>query len=471
MPPLPLTPFEEYMLCDDRPAHPMTGFFRLRFSGRLDRLQLEAALRTAVSRHPLTHSRVENAGGRLNWVADDKFTVSLESFTATEARQYPRAKPMDLQAGAGTRCWLVERPDAHDLVVQMHHTVTDALGMCQFIEDVLLEYARLTGSADASTALRPIDQDRLPHRNDFGLTWDRFLRLLPRQMIGLLGARQALMRRPTRLLPERPPATTPKSDSNSPESEFPSPRTYVFEPAETREILLAAKRCKVTVNDLLARDLFLAVGELRRGAGCESPKDWLRFSVPMNLRTPEDERLSVANVVSMIFLDRRPVDLGDAEKLLRSIQDEMQLIKRNRLSLTFVLSLAVARLLPGGVRKMVPDNRCWATCIFSNLGVILTGTPLPRRDGKLLLGNVTLDELDFVTPLRPHTAAACCVYTYAGRMFVMLHCDPRSLTADQANELLTTYLARIRDSIRGTNRTDALLVASSPGLPNAACLS
>ncbi|MGE0607028.1 MAG: WS/DGAT domain-containing protein [Pirellulales bacterium] len=445
--PLPLTPFEEYMLCDDRPAHPMTGFFRLRFSGRLERPSLEAALRLAVSRHPLTHCKVQSCGGKLAWVPDDGFSLKLECCTATPDRQYPRAGAMDLTAAAGTRCWLVERPEGHDLVVQMHHSVTDALGMCQFIEDVLLEYARLTGTAEAGLQLREMDESKLPGRNKFGLTWGQLLRLLPRQMIGLLGARQALMRRPSRLLPECEDSSDTARSPGETAGCFPSPRTFVFSPGETREILQAAKRRKVTVNDLLARDLFLAVGELRKRAACETPRDWLRFSVPMNLRTPDDERLSVANVVSMIFLDRRPADLDDADKLLRSIQDEMQLIKRNRLSLTFVLSLAVARLFPGGVRKMVPDNRCWATAIFSNLGVIFTNTPLPRRDGKLLLGDVTLDELDFVTPLRPHTAAACCIYTYAGRLFVMMHCDPRSLSDGQTDELMAGYVARIRESI------------------------
>ena len=69
---------------------------------------------------------------------DESFSLNLESFVATPEREYPRASAMDLTKGAGTRCWLVERPDGHDLVVQMHHTVTDALGMCQFIEDVLV---------------------------------------------------------------------------------------------------------------------------------------------------------------------------------------------------------------------------------------------------------------------------------------------------------------------------------------------
>ena len=36
LPPLKLTPFEEYMFFDDCPDYPMTGVFRLRFSGTLN---------------------------------------------------------------------------------------------------------------------------------------------------------------------------------------------------------------------------------------------------------------------------------------------------------------------------------------------------------------------------------------------------------------------------------------------------
>jgi len=50
--PLPLVPFEQYMLADDRPAYPMNFFMRLRFAGRFGRRALDAA--TSVrARQPL----------------------------------------------------------------------------------------------------------------------------------------------------------------------------------------------------------------------------------------------------------------------------------------------------------------------------------------------------------------------------------------------------------------------------------
>ena len=62
--PQPLTCFEEYMLHDDRPSHPMAGIFRLRLSGRLDRGAFEAALANAVQRHPLLRATVDRKRGK-----------------------------------------------------------------------------------------------------------------------------------------------------------------------------------------------------------------------------------------------------------------------------------------------------------------------------------------------------------------------------------------------------------------------
>lgn len=446
---LPLTPFEEYMLCDDRPDYPMTGFFRLRFSGRLEAAALQEALRIAVARHPLTRAKVQrDRRQRPCWVADESYVPTLERWSADSGHDYPAAHYLDLSRGAGTRFWLVDRAGAHDLVAQMHHAYADALGMCRFIDDLLVAYARVAGLA-ADIDFRPLDPDRLPKRNQFGLTYWKLLRMLPKQAVGLLGARQFFMRKSVTLAPPGMAGDLAASHH------FPTSRTYDFDPEETSRILAAAKRRKVTVNDLLARDLFLAIGTWRERHGVGKPDDWIRFSVPVNLRGPGDDQLSIANVVSLVFLDRKPHEFAAPQTLLESIQYEMQLIKRLQLGFTLIGSLIVARRLPGGVQRVMPGDKCLSTCVFSNLGVIMTETPLPRRDGKLLLGDVTLEGLDFVTPLRPHTAIAFCPYTYAGRLSVMMHHDPRSLTEAQADDLLENYLEQIRRSLEADDRERA----------------
>jgi len=57
--PLPLTPFEQYLWTDDRPAYPMFSLIRLFFDGEILRDALEAALDEMVLRHPLLTSVVD----------------------------------------------------------------------------------------------------------------------------------------------------------------------------------------------------------------------------------------------------------------------------------------------------------------------------------------------------------------------------------------------------------------------------
>ncbi|MGW8256044.1 MAG: hypothetical protein ACWGMZ_01015 [Thermoguttaceae bacterium] len=158
----------------------------------------------------------------------------------------------------------------------------------------------------------------------------------------------------------------------------------------------------------------------------------------------------MANVVSMIFLDRRPEDFGGAERLLKTITDEMQLIKRNQLGLTFVLSLAALRKIPGVVPRMVRSDNCRATSVLTNLGKAFSGVSLPRRKGCIVAGNVVLEEMELLAPIHPYTCATFAVFNYAHRLCVSLHYDPRVLSASLAGELLDIYLVFLRNSAQSS---------------------
>jgi hypothetical protein len=267
--------------------------------------------------------------------------------------------------------------------------------MSQVIEDLLVGYASNMGGGPAGASLRELDPTRLKRRGAPTLSLWKLLCIAHRQVMRLLGARQFLMRSPTPLMP-----IPPELRATSLPEDFPAPRTHEFAKEETANILAAARRLDVTVNDLLARDLFLAVAQWRQQNSFAHDNDWLRFSVPVNLRTQADERLSMANCMGMVFLDRRPRDLADPRQLLASIHEEMQLNKRWQLGLTFVLSADLLRRFPGALSWVARADKYAATCVFSNLGVVLGKTPLPRRDGRIVAGNVVLEGVDFVMPLR-----------------------------------------------------------------------
>ena len=86
--------------------------------------------------------------------------------------------------------------------------------------------------------------------------------------------------------------------------------------------------------------------------------------------------MPAANVMSVIFLDRRGKDFEDPDKLLVGIHDEMKLIKRYELGLTFVLSLRFLSKIPGGLRNATSASKCQASCLLTNLGIMLHRLPL-----------------------------------------------------------------------------------------------
>ena len=215
---------------------------------------------------------------------------------------------------------------------------------------------------------------------------------------------------------------------------------------EVRKLSALAADAKVTVNDWLLRDFFVAVDDFRSRNQAIADCEWIRFSVPMNLRNAATPRMSAANAVSMVFLDRTPAQIADSTGLLHDIHEEMELIRRRQLGLTFIWSLSALRLLPGGQAKRFGSHRCEATCVLSNLGRAFADSPLPRRDGKIVAGNVVLDDFDFFSPIRYGTAVTVALVFYAGGLQMCMQFDSRRITSAQADDLMTSYMRQVNVS-------------------------
>ena len=91
-------------------------------------------------------------------------------------------------------------------------------------------------------------------------------------------------------------------------------------------------------------------------------------------------------------------------------------------------------------------NRCFATAVFSNLGDIARhfNAEFPLDDGRIVAGTLVLDEILGFPPIRPHTRAAFMVGRYAGRCRVCVRCDPTAFAAADVQELLASYVGRLR---------------------------
>jgi hypothetical protein len=433
---------EECLYWQDQPAYPWSWFLRLKLSGCLDRTAFEAAVATALARHPLLTAKVAVVRGRqLRWFSVDDAVPMICWETGPVGGPLPPASHLNLQREIGIRFHIRTDAKASELTIQFHHACCDGIGGGLFVEDLLLAYALACGGAPGQIELRPLDPRKLRGRGRFGLTVPTLLKMAPQQLLGIFDSRHFITRSPAPLVPHR---ACPNDDS--PPKGYPATLHYVFDEESTTRGRRTSQRLGVTVNDLLVRDLFLALAEWRSRQNIDDDH-WLRMMIPMNLRTAGDRLLPAANVIGNAFLDRRGRDFADADRLLQSVHEEMAWIKRGRLGITFIFLANVFRWLPGGLEKKLRADECIMSCMLSNLGESFVHLPLSDHNGSAVAGNVTLEDIEFVAPTRPYSCVTMGVATCAGKLGLTLHYDPRPLSEAQAADLLETYVRRIRTSI------------------------
>lgn len=433
----PFTTLEEFLFWEDRPAYPWSCFNRLHFRGQLDRSKFEQVVRAILQRHPLLHAKARMRGRtHLEWIVEAPQPVIVWE-KGPVGGPFPPATHLDLLRETGIRFRVISDGCDSDLVIQFHHACCDGIGMFAFIHELLIAYALACGATGEGLRLPTLDPEELAGRGKFGLAFGKLARMLPKQAVGLLGVRQFLMRSAIPIVPHEP-----ADDNDAPSPQYPAILTGTLDTSQSATVLQTATRMGVRLNDLLAARLFLALVEWRSANPIPSDA-WLRMMVPVNLRTQANHAMSAASLASLVFLDRRPLDCTDPERLLRSIHDEMSLILSHRLGFTFLFFSRLLNLVPGGLRRRSRDRRCAMTCILSNAGRIFADSPLPQQEGNLVAGNVRLMSFDSVAPIRPLTCISFAVTTYADQLSLTLHYDPSPLTSDQAADLLATFFRRL----------------------------
>ena len=435
--PLPLTPWEMMMHAEDQPDYPMISVIELNFSGGVERHAMNAALHSALARAPLLRACIrERPLRRPQWILAEELPEIhwMEAGTPLAGEFGAR---IDLQAQAGIRIWARHDAQRVDFHLELHHCCCDGVGVFQFIEDVLVDYANRTAIDGPALPLRRLDAGALKSRGNHLAKSDG-----PRQWLSkpFLTAREGYnfgFRRP------RPLAADSPADTDGPAVEA----FLVFrdDGGLLRRLRQAAAQLKVTLNDLLLRDLFLAVRQWNAAAGREESDDVIKIAMPCNLHAPAHAATPAANIMSYAFLTRRAPQLEDQAKLLGGIRQETESIRDTNAALCFLGVLGLASRVPGAM-KFVSDLRaCFATAVLSMLGDPTRGffARFPRCDGRLVVGNLVLDGIAAWPPVRPHTAAGLVVSTYADRLTIALKRDRQTLSGADATKFLDLYKARL----------------------------
>lgn len=435
--PLDLTAFEEYMLADDRPSHPMSFFVRLKIGGSLAPARVKAGFAAIALQHPLLRAVVERRGRSWHRWVPATHAASVEFGRPLNALGCPTARALDLRHEPGVRLYAHLHPEASQLLFHFHHACTDGMGALLAIEDFFRAYA-YDGPLTPFEATGDFERLRkLRRRGGYGLGIRDLPRLLVGQLLGLEGARQFLLRKP------RPLDPSCKDTRELPWNGNLEMRSLTIADERLEPLRQRARDFQITLYELIMAAVLLAIRDTgitiqnREGErSAAKPDAWLRLNIPINLRRDSHQGLSAANIVSMMFVDRRPSQMANSRQLLRGLHREMGWKKRWGLGYTFPFGAILFRRIPGLMPTMSRWRRCLATMVLSNLGEPFAETDLPRTNGRLCLGDALLEEIDVAATTRHLTSASLAVNRYAGRLRLTLNSDPRECSARAAETLL-----------------------------------
>lgn len=439
--PLPVIPFEEYMLLDDRPDYPAAGFMQLVFQGRFEPDALQSAFETALARHPLLSASIRTgAGGRLEWIAGPGAEAKVHWIPPGMPLALDVPWYMDLRREIGMRVFMREVGDRTEMFTQNHHACCDGLGVLNFLSDFLGAYHRLRTPDAEAPPLVSLDPERLRERGRFGMTWASWLARLPKDLVASLASIEFLAHRP---IPVAPPRESGENCQPPGGSLVPAVAGLTLSEEETQQVRKASRELGCTMNDLLLGAVFLTVARWNRTLKPGNEKGVLRVMIPTSLRSAEDVATPAANIVSMVYLDRRLHRYATPRQLLRSVRWEMTICKKWRLGLTMIQFMRLFSHLPGGLGSMLPGDRCLSTSVLSNVGDLTRCLALPVRDGRIVVGDTVLERYDVLPPVRPLTSASFGANSYNGRMCLAIHCDPYSFTPADAQNLLEAYARQV----------------------------
>jgi len=436
--PLPLTAFEEFMVADDRREYPMAFFGELRFAGNLRREAFTKSVAAATDRHPLLRAVVRRSGTQAEWAplpADMLPTIDWGEGATVDMPD--DLGFIDLTSQHGVRFWVRVCDGTTYLLVQFHHACCDGHGAMRYLEDVLTAYAGLTNPSDgAAPTWRATDVSRLKRRgvftrpaapSDVARRWWHPLR----------DAWRFHMQPPSPLAPSR-------STADRRFGKFPGTISRFFDDEESRTIRQRVTNRDGTTNDAAVTAILRTLRDWNRLHGTDRGR--LRVLVPMDLRTRGDELTPAANRMTFSFLTRNVREIDDPVRLLASVRDETQYVKRTGTGLEFLDAISFLRQR-GWMQRVIGSRRCLATAVLTNMGDPTRRFyhRFPRLAGKCVIGDVVLQSITGSPPLRPLTNVGFGIGTYAGLIVINTRCDPHAFTPADTETIAAMFDERLLD--------------------------
>lgn len=433
--PLPLTYFENYMLVDDRPTHPMSIFVDIRLSGDLQRDAFESAYQQTLDRHPLLQCVVKKYKRRWCWTPACHLVPSVVWTAGSQARLTADQAHLDLEIETGLRTWVEYQPEEARVIFQFHHAATDGLGAVKFIGDLLAIYGQLTTpEGEEAPELLPVTFDRLRDRGQLWAEGQSRLASFRR----VLECTWEFMTQVPKPLAAPPPPRLHERD----ELGMPNMASRRIDKGTTKAIKREAAKRMVSANDLYSLVLFQSMRRWNEVHNASGQQSTMRIGVPVTLRTPHHEDSPAANILSYMALTSFADD--DSEQLLKRITQRAAQTVGGVDGPVFTLGV-------GGVMTHLPwigrycsnrPNYCFTTAVLTNIGEVrrAVGNRFTLKKGRCVAGNVTLEALFGTAPVRPQTAVAIALGTYGGHLYINANCDPYHFSNADVDAFLDLYV-------------------------------
>ncbi|MEX2114788.1 MAG: hypothetical protein WD845_16465 [Pirellulales bacterium] len=444
--PLPLTPFERYYLADDSPDYPTTIPVEVVLSGELEEAAFRRALRLNVARHPLLHALVADGPTGLQWIGCESAEPWLDWAPEGTLIGHPDGEYIDLRKAPGLRVWVRASTSEARLLIQLHHACCDGVSTLQFIGDLMAYYTAEQQGLAPESVLATLPLERLRDREAVDAGDSRAMSFFTGLRDSWVTARvwgRVLLRRCAVLAPpDRRDHRIASPTQPIASREFLAFETHVLTAEQTQQLKKAAAARSVTANDLLLRDALVVIrdwnlaGGARRVGAC-------RINMPVYVRGRGVPPMPASNGIGFSFVTVNP-DRHSDDAILTEVHEQTQQIKQWKLALYFLGGLAAASNYPSIIRWTLGRRRPFATFVLSNLAQALAVSPLPRRaDGCLICGNVVLEHVAGVPPVRPLTRASMVVLEYGGRLAIALRCDAHLFRTADTRALLDQYVAQV----------------------------
>ncbi len=442
--PLYFSPIESLFVADDRPDYPMAFIVQMTFSGNVNRTAFESALPAALARHPLLKSHRQMAKQGLPcWVPAPDTMPVVDWGNEGDPVDLSQGESINLEMEVGLRIWIREGSGTTLMTMQFHHSCCDGIGGYRFIGDLLALYGQISGSDSTRYELAPLDPKLLRNRKmrmtEFafrGKTWQLQWRCLKEF--------SKLFRK--KISPVAPPVIAPAKSNRA---AYPQIVVASFDRETYTRLTNAANEKQIGFNDWLVTSLFKTLHDWNIQSESPSNTPWIRIMMPTDMRETEDYAMPAANIVSYTFLTRRMSECRCSKSLVESIRSETALIKNERRGLLFGDALGGATKYRWVLPFMASSKRCLTTAVLSNAGDPSKRfiAKLPRDKGRIIAGNLVLENIIGVPPLRINTHTSISIITYMRKLEICMRCCPEKFSTVDAKRLVDMYAQSIRELI------------------------